>query len=246
MLPQVDFHWFEDAPSTNSSAKELLLNASATPLLIVAQNQTAGRGQPGKYWWSTTGSLTFSLALPSPEPPSLNLLPTAAAVAVADCIQANYNQLEPKLKWPNDVFVNQRKVAGILVETIQCDASKFSIIGIGVNANCEMGDAPAELEKLATSLFQESGFTQNLNGFIAQIVVRVLDICDNLTRENILPQFLERSLISLGSQIVVETRNGNQITGQFAGIGENGELLIRANEEKAIAVVSASIVDYDG
>ena len=246
LLPHVDIRWLDDAQSTNSSAKELLFNDPVTPLLVVAQNQTAGRGQHGKYWWSTTGSLTISLAIPSPEPLALNWLPIAAAIVVADCIATNYDQLKPKLKWPNDVFVNRRKVAGILVETIQRDASKFSIIGIGVNVNCEMGDAPAELEKLATSLYQESGSTQNLNCFIAHIFRRMMDIGDRLTRENILPQFSEKSLISLGSQIVVATRNGNQIKGQFAGIGENGELLIRANEEKPIAVVSASIVDYDG
>ena len=109
------------------------------PTLLVALAQTAGRGRAGRSWQSDAGSLTFSLAWPCPQPvTSLVGLPLAIGVAVAEVLAAR--QVEVALKWPNDILLTGRKLAGILIETTASGADSgrsrrqtWAVIGIGMN-----------------------------------------------------------------------------------------------------------------
>jgi BirA family biotin operon repressor/biotin-[acetyl-CoA-carboxylase] ligase len=114
------------------------------PLCVVADEQTAGRGRGSNRWWSSEGSLTFSVAVPLDrgflEPQTLYSLGCGCAVAAALAPLTSRDAI--RLKWPNDIMLGGRKVGGILVETL-APPSGVMIVGIGLNLNCDWGEAPA-------------------------------------------------------------------------------------------------------
>ncbi len=131
--------------STNTRARELALAGAPHGTLVTATEQTAGRGRQGRTWTAPPGrALLMSLVLRDPP----TLLPLAAAVAVADlCGPA------ARIKWPNDVLLNGRKAAGILVEGRPFEG--WAVLGIGLNVAVRPEDLPAELRETATGLGRE-------------------------------------------------------------------------------------------
>jgi BirA family biotin operon repressor/biotin-[acetyl-CoA-carboxylase] ligase len=155
VAPQLPGFTVEVVPEIDSTNTELMRRAragSADPVLLVAEQQTAGRGRLGRGWVSRAGeSLTFSLGLPL-APADWAGLSLAVGVALAEGLQP-----EVRLKWPNDLWVGDRKLGGILIETASfADAAaasrRYAVIGVGVNilARSEAGlsTAPAALAEL--------------------------------------------------------------------------------------------------
>ena len=132
----------EVLPEIDSSNSELMRRARAgrtEPVLLVAERQTAGRGRLGRAWQSAAGdSLTFSLGLPL-APADWSGLSLAVGVSVAESLHPRI-----RLKWPNDLWVDDRKLAGILIETASSGADRYAVIGIGINI------APRPAEGLST------------------------------------------------------------------------------------------------
>ncbi len=150
---------FEVIESTNLFAKSLPAQSASHGTLIIADEQTAGKGRLGRRWQSEKGAnLLFSLILhPKFHFEKTKLLPFAAGLAVADAIE-RYTGLKTECKWPNDVLIEKKKAAGILMETAMQDTiTKEIILGIGVNVNQQL--FPPELAPTATSLFLQSGKT---------------------------------------------------------------------------------------
>lgn len=157
-------HWpgvsLEVCDSLDSSNSELMRRARAgqvQPTLLVARQQTAGRGRLGRQWLSGTGhtdsdvygegaSLTFSLGLPL-APASWSGLSLAVGVSIAASLHA-----ELRLKWPNDLWLHQRKLGGILIETTALDGRRYAIVGVGINLGARddngLARAPAWLGEL--------------------------------------------------------------------------------------------------
>ena len=143
VLPQVD--------STNTELMRRARAGQLEPVLLVAEQQTAGRGRLGRNWLSQPGdSLTFSLGLPL-APRDWSGLSLAVGVSLAESIDARV-----QLKWPNDLWVNDRKLAGILIETATFgdirDAKRYAVIGVGINiaplGAADLSTPPAWLQQL--------------------------------------------------------------------------------------------------
>jgi BirA family biotin operon repressor/biotin-[acetyl-CoA-carboxylase] ligase len=135
------------ADSTNERARELAANGAPHGTLVTAGEQTAGRGRQGRTWTAPAGrALLCSLLLRDPP----RLLPLAAGVAVADLVEGLVPGAEAKLKWPNDVLVGGRKVAGILVEGRPQES--WAVVGIGLNVAVRSEDFPGELRARAGTL----------------------------------------------------------------------------------------------
>ncbi|XOB40235.1 MAG: biotin--[acetyl-CoA-carboxylase] ligase [Candidatus Nealsonbacteria bacterium] len=142
---------YKRVSSTNTLVKKL----KPEPWLVVlAQEQTAGYGRKKNYWFSPKGGLYFSIILPKSTIDDLQTLTLLAAFVVAKVIKERF-KMEPFIKLPNDVYLNQKKIAGILTETVVGSDVKFSIMGIGLNTNIDT--FPKELENIATSLKIELG-----------------------------------------------------------------------------------------
>lgn len=150
--------------STNLIAKRL----KPEPLLVIlAEKQTVGYGKKLSRWFSPKGGLYFSIVLPKSKIEDLQTLTILAAFIVAKTIKDNFS-LEPLIKLPNDVLLNQKKICGILTENIIGKEIKSSVIGIGLNTNIDK--FPKELKNEATSLRIELGREVNNEKILKQIV----------------------------------------------------------------------------
>ena len=173
--PEFKIKNFKKISSTNQKAKKLAFNGAAPWLVVVAEKQIAGYGKGKVPWFSPQGGLYFSIILPKSKVDEhsfistrrplfgeerarviedLQTLTILAAFIVAKTLKENF-ALEPLIKLPNDVLINQKKVAGILTENIVGKDVKQSVMGIGLNTNIEK--FPKELENIATSLKIELG-----------------------------------------------------------------------------------------
>ena len=132
--------------------------------MVFAEEQTAGRGRMGRPWLSPPRSgLLFSVVLrPELEVQQSNLLTVVSAVAVAEALQERL-ALHARIRWPNDITIRDRKVAGILVEGRSLATGSVFVLGIGVNVNASLDEFPPELRETATSLAVETGAPVNRN-----------------------------------------------------------------------------------
>jgi len=157
-VEKIEYH--REIGSTNDCGLALCSDdADVAPLLILAETQTAGRGRDAKAWWSSRDSLTSSLVLDAAAlglsidgTPRVSL---SAGLAVAEALASLLPDHHIGLKWPNDVWLNERKVCGILVEHVA--STRKLVLGIGINVNNALVDAPSELRKTATSLAAVAG-----------------------------------------------------------------------------------------
>ncbi len=127
--------WLDSVGSTNAEAMKLLAGGRTSPVWVTAREQTAGRGRQDRQWTSPPGNLYASLLLPLPGVAlgQLSCLSLVAGLAVADSFVASGINVPVTLKWPNDVLIDGRKAAGILIETAGQPESLSAIIGCGVN-----------------------------------------------------------------------------------------------------------------
>src|SRR5437016_4891142 len=154
-----DIQVFEETTSTNDVVEKMARDGVKEGVVVFAESQTKGRGRLGRKWSSPRGKgLWFSLLLrPDLRPLEATRLTVASATAVRRAI-AKQTGLKPEIKWPNDILVGGRKVAGILTElNAELDRVKYVILGIGVDVNLNASDFPADLRRQATSLKAELG-----------------------------------------------------------------------------------------
>ena len=143
---------YKTLASTNTLAKEI---KNPKPWQVIwAREQTSGRGRKKNYWYSPQGGLYFSVILPESDIEDLQTLTILTAFVIAKIIKESFSS-EPFIKLPNDIYLNQKKIGGVLTETVVGQKVKFCVIGIGLNTNIEK--FPKELEDIATSLKIELG-----------------------------------------------------------------------------------------
>lgn len=224
--------------STNRVAMEWAKDGAPERSLVVADHQTAGRGRMGRSWFSRPGSsLLFSLVLrPSVVVEDLTIINLAVASAL--CGALIEVGAEPRVKWPNDVLVGGRKVAGILAESeVALGRAVSVIVGVGVNVNIDEKEFPSEITKTATSVSSEIGrevdrlellriFLQSFSLIYEAIPggrpERILDVyrplCDTIGR---------KVRVEMNDRTIEATATGLDPTGGL--ILDNGEV-VRAGE----------------
>jgi len=241
---QFEFH--ESTGSTNDDLLEKLRRGEAGPFhLIVADSQTKGRGRRGDRWEGGDGrNLLFSLALQlGPEREKWSRLPHVAAYVVGSAVESILppgNQIAAK--WPNDLFGDGRKMAGILVETT-LTPQPFAVVGIGLNVNLRLADLPPELHDISTSLYEVLGCESNrwfVLGLILQGFLREYPNIDtNFT--DILDWIAPRDFLA-GKNLRVVTGN-KTIEGYAIGTGKGGELLVRDADNHVHHIISAEKIE---
>jgi BirA family biotin operon repressor/biotin-[acetyl-CoA-carboxylase] ligase len=165
-----EIRYFDETGSTNDIAKELARKDASEGLLVLAETQTSGRGRLGRIWQSPPGGIWLSLMLrPKLTPQEAPKLTFVGAIAVATAIR-NLG-LDAKIKWPNDVLVNSRKICGILTEMeAEMDVLHYVVVGIGINANFDRNNLPEDIQQTATTLKSELNSTISRNAFISQLL----------------------------------------------------------------------------
>lgn len=160
---------FKELDSTSAKAKELAAQGAEPWTVVVAEQQGLGYGRKGNAWFSPKGGLYFSVVLPKGNVDDLQILTILAAFCVAKSLKDDYD-VEPFVKLPNDVYLNGKKICGILTENVIAGEVKSSVIGIGVNTNIDR--FPSELNT-ATSLKMELKKTIDNELILGQIVTQL-------------------------------------------------------------------------
>jgi BirA family biotin operon repressor/biotin-[acetyl-CoA-carboxylase] ligase len=164
-------HYYQDLDSTNRVAWELACQGATEGIAVLAERQLSGRGRQGRTWHSPAGVGLYSSLLlrPALPPDQVQLLTLAVAVAVARAISAQA-LLSPKIKWPNDILIGEKKVAGILTEA-EADAERIAhvVVGVGINVNHTTAQLGRPLEARATSLRIEVGHSVERSALAAQL-----------------------------------------------------------------------------
>jgi BirA family biotin operon repressor/biotin-[acetyl-CoA-carboxylase] ligase len=216
--------------------------------VVIAEEQTAGRGRMGRTWQGDPHqNLTFSLVLrPKSEPSSINLLPLYVGVAVAEAIELETG-LEVVCKWPNDILVNGKKAAGILIEgSLKETSIDFVVVGIGVNVNQKT--FPPEIAPKATSLGNESGREISRESLFRQILLSLERHYQSMKTngvEHVISLWSSRSSM-IGRQVSVD-QNGSIFTGVVKGLDGHGALLLdRDGMDVALLAGDVTILDSGG
>ncbi|MBU1627009.1 biotin--[acetyl-CoA-carboxylase] ligase [bacterium] len=229
--------------STNSELAKYSDEGAEEGLVIRALRQTAGKGRHGKSWFSPIGGHYLSFLLRPVIPlEHLNILPLAMGLAAAETIQKETN-LEPKLKWQNDIFLSGKKVGGILIETkFSGERLLYLLCGIGLNLNQEISQFPDELSKTSTSLFIETDIMYELDEFTTKQLASIgrwykVFLKGNI--EKIMEDYRSRSLLKGKSVKIVDDMT---YIGKVMDITDKGSLLIMTDTgEKEL--FSGSIIE---
>ena len=231
----LDVRWHDSVASTMDVASALAAGGAARGVVVGADHQTAGRGRRGRVWESPPGAgLYFSFVARPPlhANASLPLLTLAAGVAVRDGIQAALG-VAPQLKWPNDVLIDRRKLAGVLAEGLAIGTVSQAVV-IGVGLNLQASSYPPEVAARATSLEGELGRPVDRGPVLAEVLAGLWDRLATLERSpgDILQAWRAASPSATGTRVDWDGRHG--IT---AGIDDSGALLVRtaSGVERVIA-----------
>jgi BirA family biotin operon repressor/biotin-[acetyl-CoA-carboxylase] ligase len=220
---------YQTVGSTNQEAKKLALEGAKTGTVIIAEEQTQGRGRMGRSFYSPPKSgIYLSLVLrPDVAARDAVLLTTGASVGVCRAIK-KVTGIDTRIKWVNDIFMGDRKIVGILTEAVtnfENGQFEFVIIGIGLNFKQPEAALPKELEDIVGTLFNEKPDALTRNRLAAEIINEVLTICNDLTNRNFLEEYKNNSMV-LGKQIKV-FRNDEWEVATALDISDEGGLIIR-------------------
>ena len=231
---------FDQVISTQDTARELLDKNLPLPLLVTAEEQTSGRGRQGRQWISPRGNFFCSFAINAAVPiVRYGEYSFLTAVVLRNTI-SNFSDRNVSLKWPNDILLDERKCAGILIESYGSQ-NEFLIIGIGVNLR--YAPTEDEVHQPAAALWPDKAPNpQRKADFMRQLVENFLLWHDRYEKggfEMIHAAWLKHAH-NLARQITVQTPQGPQ-DGIFAGLDPHGNLLLTRGEE-TIKVTTADVL----
>ena len=235
--------------TTHSTQNLAILLAEKNPdsdgIVIIAEQQKSGRGRENRKWLSPKGGIWLSVIIRPRMPASIiTLLPFAAALAVCEAIKKT-TQLDAKLRWPNDVIISSKKVAGILIDSsIEAERINYAVIGIGVNANVKSSLISSHLEKSikVTSLSEELGHETSIFGLTKEILERLEYYhiqMEHSVPHTIIDKWKKNSDI-LGQKVAIMQRN-RTIQGMVADVKDDGSLVVRADNCEDIDVVASDV-----
>ena len=235
-------YWFESLASTNSLAKQLVLDGAPHGTVLIAGHQTGGRGRMGRSFHSPAGGGLYLSVLLRPEAPPEQWMHLTCAVAVAAC-QAVHDAcgLYPGIKWTNDLVWEQRKLGGILTELVTIPGNTAAVVGIGVNLTQTPEDFPPELQTIAGSLAMFCRELPNREKLAANLIHRLWETDRVLFSEKaaILDAY-RKNCITLDTDISIvrgdSLRHGHALT-----VDEQGALVVSFPDGHIEAVNSGEV-----
>lgn len=220
---------FKSIDSTNNFAKSLAQIGGEHGTVIIAESQTKGRGRLNRNFYSPGGGVYMSIILrPELSMEDAQLITSCAAAAVARAIQ-NITGLDAKIKWVNDIFIGGKKVCGILTEAgmnFETGKLDYAVVGIGINVNTK--HFSGELEKIATSLFAETGKTVLRCNLIAEILNVFEQYFEKMHTREFMSEYISRSNV-IGREVTV-TAPGVSYSAVVVGIDQNARLLVKTQD----------------
>ncbi len=238
-------YYFERLASTNTTALQLAEGGAVEGTLVLADSQSAGRGQGYHPWHSPPGAGLYLSLILRPQLTLASICPLTLSVGIAAAqVLDKLSGIEVQLKWPNDLILRDKKVGGILLEAVSWEEQvKHLVIGIGINIKQGAREFPPELQGRATSLQAETGMIFERSKVLEQLLINLekiyfLFLCQGL--KPLIPQFNQLDYLN-GEEVRVNTPSGF-LQGETAGIDETGALLLRLPEaNKLKRIISGSV-----
>ncbi|MBI5944778.1 MAG: biotin--[acetyl-CoA-carboxylase] ligase [Chloroflexi bacterium] len=230
--------YFDSIGSTNDEALAWATEDARDLSIVIADEQTQGRGRLNRKWFTPKGSaLAFSLILRPAAPlrPHLSRTVGLAALSIAESCRAL--GLAPRIKWPNDVLLNGKKAAGILTETVWSGDSVDSVVvGMGINVHSASVPPQERLQFPATSLEDELGKDiPSRDEILYNILNSFIHWRARMGTDELIKAW-EESLAFRGEQVQVKAGGEDQVTGQLLGLESDGSLRLRDANDKSITV----------
>jgi BirA family biotin operon repressor/biotin-[acetyl-CoA-carboxylase] ligase len=236
--------YFTEIDTTNTRAKDLAAGGAPEGTLVIAEKQTKGRGRKGRSWFSPLGHgiYTSFILRPAMAPSGAPRITLMTAVAIAEAL-LSLMQLEVRIKWPNDILVNGKKLAGILTEiSTEMDAINYIVVGIGLNVNTPFKDLPEELRDTATSIMIETGkqFPRvKLLRACLEWFEKYYEMFKKGDFEPIMHRWKQLSGM-VGQQVMVDVI-GQKHIGEVMDIDDDGVLILKDNQERFHRIFSGDV-----
>ncbi|HKJ37323.1 MAG TPA: biotin--[acetyl-CoA-carboxylase] ligase [Anaerolineales bacterium] len=232
-----EIRFFDSTGSTNDEALAWAKNGANDLSLVVADEQTLGRGRLDRPWFTPPKTaLAFSLILrpAHDEKPLLSRTVGLAALALADALQML--NLDPQIKWPNDILLNEQKLAGILVESTWIeDEVEHLVIGIGINVAKAAVPAVEKLGFPATSLENILGYIPDRKVLLHTILANIIALRPHMGTDSFMSSW-EQKLAYYGRQVRVEMGGEKSVSGKVVGLESDGSLRLKDDDGKSISV----------
>jgi BirA family transcriptional regulator, biotin operon repressor / biotin---[acetyl-CoA-carboxylase] ligase len=228
----------ESCGSTNDEAARLARAGASHGTIVIAERQKSGRGRDGRVWESPPGGFYMSAVL-RPPMPVVDVPPMTLAIGIGLCEAVRTFGAPAVLKWPNDLLVHDRKLAGVLVEAqSQGNRLEAVIVGIGVNIT---GELPAPVAETGITLAEAAGTSIDRDTFIERTLAHVerwVDRYVSVGIEPIIPAWQERMALGLHARATID---GAPLTGCVAGLDADGALLLRDEDGNMHRVRSGDV-----
>ncbi len=222
---------FPELASTNDTARELARQGAPDGLVVIADHQTGGRGRRGRSFFSPQGvglylTMIFRTTLPAAQAVQITTMASLAAARAMDEASGTHTQI----KWINDIYLNGRKLCGILADGVPNGSGGFDYmaVGIGINVNTPVEAFPSELQTSAGSLYSETGHMTDRNRLAALLIAHLMQCRDGLTQNlpHHMAEYRRRSCV-LGQKIRVYGGGCDGAPGTAVDIDDNGHLLVQ-------------------
>ena len=232
--------------STNTTAKELAIAGANHGTVIIADYQSGGRGRYNRSFYSPSDNGIYISFILRPSKHNLannpTLITSFAAVSVCQAIEATTGKA-PVIKWVNDIFLDNKKICGILTEAItdfESGNMQWIVLGIGINFTTPDEGFPKEIENTAGSVFSREQPTITRNRLTAELINRILDSKEDWGSEKIHRQYKERLFI-LGEKITVTESNGAFFDAVAMDIDNIGRLIVKKDNDEILSLAAGEV-----
>lgn len=237
-------HYHQSLESTNNQAKKLAKENQGQGEVVIAEEQTQGRGRLGRSWISPKkkGIWMSIIVKPSIEPTEASKLTQITAASIYRALSEM--GVETSIKWPNDIILNDKKLCGILTE-MSCEMMQinYMVVGIGINVNLSLRDIPVDIRDKATSLKIECGKDFNRKELVARILNNFEYFYDLLISKGDISEAIdtcrEKSIL-IGKKVRVIERD-NEFEREAVGLTDKGELVVEDDNGKTSVLISGEV-----
>ncbi|MDI6791077.1 MAG: biotin--[acetyl-CoA-carboxylase] ligase [Thermodesulfobacteriota bacterium] len=244
---QGEIHYLPTTGSTNNVARDLAEKSAPEGTIVIAESQTKGRGRLDRTWYSPPGTgLYFSIVLrPQLDPYDLPKITLLAGIAVAESIEETTG-LHPLIKWPNDLLLEGKKVAGILTELYGDITSPYVILGIGINVHTRREEFLPELQEIATSLTMVGG--QNISrANLMQAILTHLGGWYEIFKKGVFQPILDawrKRCVIIGAHVKILSGE-KELEGTVVDVDVGGALLLRDQSGQIRRILSGEVIRWE-
>ncbi len=235
-----DLHYFVQTTSTMDDARRLAEDGAPHGAVVVADEQTAGRGTKGRIWVSPPGQSIHTTLIVRPTIEQLKRLSIVSPVATTDAVRET-TPLQPTIKWPNDIQMAHRKMGGILIEADWgAGQPNYALVGIGLNVNFDPAPWATQIDRPATSLMIELGARQQREPVFAALI-NAFERRFNQAASLALHEVWTARLDTLGRDVTVTLASGETVQGRAIGVDNAGALVLEKEDGQRQTFIAGEV-----